>query len=281
MSRAVLSFGYCDPEEEELVSVVKASQTARERARAELTREIKEEARRQLAAVGADGLSLRAVARSLGMVSSALYRYFPSRDDLLTALIIDAYNAVGEAAEEASAEVAVAAGGPRARWAAVCHAVRGWALANPHEYALIYGSPVPGYRAPTATIGPASRVPLALVRVLRDAAASGELAGGAPDAEHMDGDGAPDGGAPDGGPAVGVPVDGVLAGQADALVAALAEADAPVVPPDALVRGVIAMTQLFGMLSFELFGQFVGSFEPADALFDNAVAQMTTFVGLP
>ena len=80
-----------------------ASRTARERARAELTREIKEEARRQLAAHGAQGLSLRAVARELGMVSSALYRYFPSRDDLLTALIIDAYDALGEAAEAASA----------------------------------------------------------------------------------------------------------------------------------------------------------------------------------
>jgi AcrR family transcriptional regulator len=77
-----------------------APRTARERARAELTREIKEEARRQLAATGADGLSLRAVARELGMVSSALYRYYPSRDDLLTALIIDAYDAIGEAAEQ-------------------------------------------------------------------------------------------------------------------------------------------------------------------------------------
>src|ERR1700749_193782 len=92
--------------------------TARERARAELTREIKEEARRQLAATGAGGLSLRAVAKELGMVSSALYRYYPRRDDLLTALIIDAYNALGAAAEQAS-------GGPgpaRARLLAACPA---------------------------------------------------------------------------------------------------------------------------------------------------------------
>src|SRR5579862_6917052 len=88
-----------------------AGVTARERARAELTREIKEEARRQLAAVGANGLSLRAVARELGMVSSALYRYYPSRDDLLTALIIDAYNALGAAAEGAIAAGRTAAGG--------------------------------------------------------------------------------------------------------------------------------------------------------------------------
>ncbi len=76
-----------------------AGRTARERARAELTDQIKLAARRQLATEGAERLSLRAISRELGMVSSALYRYFPSRDDLLTALIIDAYDALGEAAE--------------------------------------------------------------------------------------------------------------------------------------------------------------------------------------
>ncbi|HEX9041679.1 MAG TPA: TetR/AcrR family transcriptional regulator [Trebonia sp.] len=245
--------------------------TARERVRAELSREIKEEARRQLAASGADGLSLRAVARELGMVSSALYRYYPSRDDLLTALIIDAYNALGAAAEDAIA--AGQAGAARDRWTAACHAVRGWSLANPHEYALIYGSPVPGYRAPEATIGPAARVPLAFAGVLRDALASGEIGGAA--------GGAAGGGA--GGEAGGVlPVTGQLAEQAAALSAALAPSvPAPAaLPPDLLVRAVIAWTQLFGMISFELFGQFVGSFEPADALFGHAAEQLAAFVGL-
>jgi AcrR family transcriptional regulator len=228
--------------------------TARERARAELTREIKEEARRQLAATGADGLSLRAVARKLGMVSSALYRYYPSRDDLLTALIIDAYDALGEAAERA---IAGAASG-RERWIAVCCAVRDWARSNPHEYALIYGSPVPGYRAPEATVGPAARVPLALVSVLAAAVASGEIGRQAVGGEEP------------------LPVDGELAAQAASLALILS---APEVPPDALVRAVIAWTQLFGMISFELFGQFVGSFDPTDALFANAVVQLAAFVG--
>jgi len=244
--------------------------TARERARAELSREIKEEARRQLAASGADGLSLRAVAKELGMVSSALYRYYPSRDDLLTVLIIDAYNALGAAAEDA-----IAAGDPgpaRERWIAACHAVRGWALANPHEYALIYGSPVPGYRAPQATIEPAGRVALAFAGLLGEALARGELDGTA-------------------GSDVGeLPVTGPLAAQAGALSAAIAQsapgiggagaAVAATVPPDVLVRAVIAWTQLFGMTSFELFGQFVGSFEPADALFAYAAEQLAAFVGL-
>ena len=240
--------------------------TARERARAELTREIKEEARRQLAAAGAGGLSLRAVAKELGMVSSALYRYYPSREDLLTALIIDAYNALGEAAEQAAA----GAGPARERWIAACHAIRDWARANPYEYALIYGSPVPGYRAPQATIGPAARVPLALVGIVQGAVSAGEYTAGE-----------------------ALPAAGPLAGQAAALSAALASqaaaehpgaraGDGPgvAVPPDALVRAVTAWTQLFGMISFELFGQLVGSFEPADALFAHAVAQSAAFVGL-
>ena len=238
--------------------------TARERARAELTREIKEEARRQLAAAGADGLSLRAVARELGMVSSALYRYYPSRDDLLTALIIDAYNALGEAAERAVDGPAAA----RERWIAAWHVVRDWARANPHEYALIYGSPVPGYRAPETTIGPAARVPLAFVGIIRGALSAGEFTAvtGA------------------------LTVTGALARQADELSAALARstvlarsmgaAESPGIAPDALVRAVIAWAQLFGMISFELFGQFVGSFEPADALFAHAAAQSAAFVGL-
>src|SRR5438132_1796502 len=114
--------------------------TARDRARAELTEEIKAVARRHLAEEGSAALSLRAVAREVGMVSSAVYRYFPSRDDLLTALIIDAYDAVGEHAE--AAERASRNRGIAVRWLTVCEAIRAWALANPHEYALIYGSPV-------------------------------------------------------------------------------------------------------------------------------------------
>jgi AcrR family transcriptional regulator len=258
--------------------------TARERARAELSREIKEEARRQLAASGADSLSLRAVAKELGMVSSALYRYYPSRDDLLTVLIIDAYDALGAATEGAVAAGQAAAGQAvpaRDRWIAGCHAIRDWARANPHEYALIYGSPVPGYRAPQATIEPAGRVPRAFVGLLGEALARGELA-------------EPCG--PGGAGAGGLPVTGLLAEQADALSAALAGsvprpggaggsggaggAPPAAPPPDVLVRAVIAWTQLFGMISFELFGQFVGSFEPADALFGHAAEQGAAFVGL-
>ena len=230
-----------------------ASRTARERARAELTREIKEEARRQVAAEGAQGLSLRAVARQLGMVSSAVYRYYPSRDSLLTALIIDAYDSLGAAVETADA------GQPRSdfrgRWRALCHSARNWAVAGPHEYALIYGSPVPGYRAPQETIAPASRAGLILGRLLADAWA-GHAISAVP---------------------AGPPMSAQLAGQAATLAAAIA----PAVPGPVVLRGLIAWTQLFGMISFELFGQFVGIVDPADDFFSHAVGQMADFAGLP
>ncbi|WP_205856340.1 TetR/AcrR family transcriptional regulator, partial [Phytoactinopolyspora endophytica] len=110
----------------------------RERVRRELIREIKDVARQHLADHGADGLSVRAVTRELGMASSAVYRYFPSRDALLTALITDAYEGIGRAANVA--EAAVARDDFLGRWLAVFRAVREWAHQHPHEYALIYGS---------------------------------------------------------------------------------------------------------------------------------------------
>jgi len=236
-----------------------AGQNARERARAQITLEIKEEARRQLAAEGAQRLSLRAVARELGMVSSALYRYFPSRDDLLTALIIDAYDSLGTSAEAAVAHSPAA--GPRGRWRACCHAIRDWAIANPHEYALIYGSPVPGYQAPRETIAPAARVAVVIGSVLADAwRQAAEPEAGRPGARPSE-----------------PRLPGLLAGQAEAVSAAIA----PGVPPPVMARALIAWTQLFGMISFELFGQLVGSADPSDDFFSFAVDEMADLVGLP
>jgi AcrR family transcriptional regulator len=231
-----------------------AGRTARDRARAELTHEIKAAARRQLATEGAERLSLRAISRELGMVSSALYRYFPSRDDLLTALIIDAYDALGATAEAAAQESENDyPWDPMSCWVAVCSAVRDWARANPHEYALIYGSPVTGYKAPQTTVQPASRVPIVLLGLLSRAHAEGWLS--------------PLRSAPE--------VDGVLADQVDALAEL-----APGVPRKTLLRVAIAWTQLFGMISFELFGQLVGTMDPADEFFAAATRQMAEFIGL-
>lgn len=102
--------------------------------------------RAHLATDGAAALSLRAVARDLGVVSSAVYRYVASRDELLTLLVVDAFT---ELADEVDAAVA----GERdtsalRRFETIARAVRAWALREPSRYALLYGSPVPGYHAP-------------------------------------------------------------------------------------------------------------------------------------
>jgi AcrR family transcriptional regulator len=156
----------------------KRTASIRARVRAEMTGQIKQTARRQLATEGAN-LSLRAIARELGVVSSALYRYFASRDELLTALIIDAYNAIGEASERADAAITERLDLTR-RWLAVANAWRDWALAHPAEYALIHGSPVPGYAAPADTIAPASRRLLVIAAIIRDGRQFGALAPAAP-----------------------------------------------------------------------------------------------------
>src|SRR6186997_2793657 len=100
-------------------------QGVRERARAEITAEILEAARRQLATDGAAGLSLRAVAREVGMVSSAVYRYVASRDELLTLLIIGSYDALGTVVEDAAANRRRA---PADRFLDAGRAVRTWAV---------------------------------------------------------------------------------------------------------------------------------------------------------
>src|SRR4051794_7170691 len=222
--------------------------SARERIRAELTAEITDAARRQLAEVGAAALSLRAVAREVGMVSSAVYRYFPSRDDLLTRLIIDGYDDLGAAAEAADLPSAP----PLERWLAVCRAVRTWALAHPHEYALLYGSPVPGYRAPQDTVPAAARVGVVLGRILGDAAHAGLL--------------------PDG---TGERDPGLVSDEAVAVLggehAALDET--------VRVRGLFAWSAVFGTISFELFGHFVGSVEDGDRYFDRVMTDLAHLIG--
>lgn len=211
----------------------------RERVRAELTAEIKRLARAQIAAEGATNLSLRAIARDLNMASSAVYRYFDSRDRLLTSLIIDCYSDLGALVEVADA--ACARDDLRSRWVAIANAIRAWALRLPHDYALIFGTPVPGYAAPADTIAPASRYTMALVRLLRDIDAVGFTPAVAvsPAAHHE---------------CVGVRVRlGVDVGD------------------ELLVVGMAAWTNLFGIISFELFGHLHNVVVDRDGYFAQVV----------
>src|SRR5690606_31801385 len=148
-----------------------APRTARALARETLTREILDAARARLVTDGPAALSLRAVARDVGMVSSAVYRYFPSRDALLTALLVECYDELGAAVE--TAEAAVSRDDLPGRWLAACRALRAWCVRRPGDFALLYGTPVPGYAAPQDTVEPATRVVQALVRIVADSWESG------------------------------------------------------------------------------------------------------------
>jgi AcrR family transcriptional regulator len=224
--------------------------TARERARAEIHAEILATARRQLAEVGASALSLRAVARELGVVPSAVYRYFDGRDALITALITEAYDALGDTVDRAAD--ASARRRPRGRWTTMAQAVRTWAHAHPHEYALLYGTPVPGYAAPVDTVAPGTRVPRRLLAVVAEAHAAGDVE------------------------ARPTSLSAASRRELAALLVTV-ELDLPV---DVLFRTILGWTQLFGLVTFELFNQTRGMFGDDAAVFDDASTAIADMIGL-
>ncbi|GAB3700006.1 TetR/AcrR family transcriptional regulator [Mariniluteicoccus flavus] len=220
--------------------------TPREIAHAATLERILELGRAQLAEVGPQQLSLRAIARDLGVSSSAVYRYVASRDALLTRLITTAYASLADAVT--TAERRRRRGDHRGRWRNACHAIRAWAAEHPHEWALIYGSPVPDYAAPQDTVEPASRVALVLIRIAADAEA------------HATAD------APT----------GLLRRQLGDLAAQL-DVD---LDPATLAAVVDAWTHLLGTVSLERFGHLVGSVDPADPYWNRIVDDHATRIGL-
>ncbi|MBT2535011.1 TetR/AcrR family transcriptional regulator [Arthrobacter sp. ISL-69] len=244
-------------------AIAPAPRTPRERARAQTIADIVRLGREHLAVHGAAALSLRAVARDLGVVSSAVYRYVENRDELLTLLLIDAYGELGDEVDAAVGRVAEA--DFMGRFQALGRAVRGWAIREPARYALLFGSPVPGYRAPAErTTGPGTRVIFSLMAVFDAAWRAGALG-----AEAAPADGAPAGGVP--------VVPGPLAPDLHAIREELGLA----MPDDLLARGALAWTSLFGAVSFEVFGQYgAGTFSAPDALFEHHLRVLGGLAGL-
>lgn len=244
------------------------ARTARTLARETISREILDAARARLTTDGPSALSLRAVARDVEMVSSAVYRYFPSRDALLTALLVEAYDELGATAE--AAEVAVTdRSDTGARWLATCRAVRSWCVTHPGEFGLLYGTPVPGYAAPRDTTGPATRVIRLLVGIVGDAYASGARPAVVPDG---------------GGPARAADVTSATVAPAMGFVAEhglmrgvdLSDAELP----ETVRRALMAWTALYGSISFELFGHLVGSVADSSAWFDEVVVRLAADLGI-
>jgi AcrR family transcriptional regulator len=228
-----------------------SSLTPRARARVETTEQIKQIARRHLAVDGPN-LSLRAVARDLGVVSSAVYRYFASRDELLTALIVDGYTSMAQAVERA--EAAVQRRDLVGRWVALGRATRRWSLENRHEYALLYGSPVPGYAAPQDTIGPATRPVMVAMAILRDGVQRRVIE---------------------------VPADRLPRRvRADCERVAATTPGFQDVPPALMARAFTVWALLFGTISFELFGRLTNAVTDYDAYFDHQLKVMAGHLGI-
>ncbi len=235
------------------------ARTARDRARQEITAEILAAGRAQLHRTGPSELSLRAVARDVGMVSSAVYRYFASRDELLTALIIAAYDELGAAAEAAD-EAVEDRTDHLARWMATCKAIREWSVAHPHDYALIYGSPVPGYAAPQDTVMPATRVIVRFVEIIAGAHESGRASEPArPPASAADPS------------AIVADAIAFIAERSDIRLEAL---------PELVMRTLMAWSTIFGTLSFELFGHLVGSVSDYERYFEQTALRLAGDLGI-
>ena len=130
--------------------------TQRDEAKERTRQAILVAAREELAANGGVGLSMRAIARQVGIVSSAVYRYFPTREALLTTMIVESYGSLAAALTAAGA--GADGDGPVDVWPRLAQTLREWALANPHEFQLVYGTPIPGYQAPPETVPAAASV---------------------------------------------------------------------------------------------------------------------------
>ena len=225
----------------------------RERVRQATVEEIKAVARAQMAAQGTAGVKLRSIAREMGMTAPALYRYFASRDDLVTALVVDAYDALADAME-----AAVEAAGPgrhAERVRAAFTAFRAWGLAHPTEFALIFGSPIPGYVAPETTRPAGLRYTDLLGRLLADAWADGAL-----DPDRID-----------------LQTPPALARQVEAFQR---RRGGPGLPAPVLAFGLGAWARLHGLVTLEVFGHLAPAIGDGAALFEQELDAIVATSGL-
>lgn len=215
---------------------------------------IKSTARDLLVKTGAAGLTLEAVARESGVPVADVEAVFPHRDALLTALVIDAYDASGAAMEQADRTAAEAGATAGTRLLAATRALRRWSFDNTAEFTLIYGSPIPGYHAPQDTVPPASRTPAVLAGIVRSALEAGELT-------------------PPRRAVAGPPL---LLPEAVELFGGVPEAPFS----DIIERGIVLWSNLIGLLVFQVFSRTHDSVRDESAFFDYAIAVAAESIGL-
>ncbi|OLE29828.1 MAG: hypothetical protein AUG44_02780 [Actinobacteria bacterium 13_1_20CM_3_71_11] len=220
--------------------------TRRERQRTATLNEIKQTARRLLTDHGPGAISLRAIAREVGMSAAALYRYFPSLEALVADVCTDVYGELRDAVDAAGA----ATEGPGPQLVAMAHGFRHWSIANPQEFALLFGTPVPGVAEleddcespdhPGARLGAVFLGPFAQLW----------------DELHRPAD----------------PRDDELR---EHLAPMLAAHGGEVIPPRAMLTFLGAWTRLYGMVALEVFGHLRWAITDVEPLFE---AELAAFV---
>ena len=221
----------------------------RDRLRDLTVSEIKELAWAQIAESGASSLSLRAIAREMGMTSSALYRYFPSRDHLLGDLAKDGFASLADRLEEVEAKLDKGPPDAAKRCAELFHAYRKWALGHPTEYALMYLSPVPGLEGLEPDVkAEMHRGDDVLFRIMTTAIGMAGLKP-RPLAPHV-------------------------AKKLRAQFRTWIEHEYVALPPEAMAACMFAWTQLHGAISLELMRKYPDALLPADELFDQQLTMM-------
>ena len=213
----------------------------RERYRAHVRHEVKQAALRQLAEAGPAAVSVSAIGKQLGVSGPALYRYFASRDELLTELAIDAYHDLADALSAAASRAP--GSGPRARLEDMARAYRSWALDQPHRYRLLFGPPLPGYDAHAERlVGASQRAMSQLLDVLREFS------------------------------------DGTIEPSAEPLasqLAAWAQRQDPGIDPATALRAVLIWSRLHGIVSLEISGNFASMGIDPGQLFETQLASLT------
>ncbi|OGO35548.1 MAG: hypothetical protein A2W35_21560 [Chloroflexi bacterium RBG_16_57_11] len=235
----------------------------RERLRENTIEEIKSTARGQMAESGTNALSLHAIARAMGISTPGLYRYFASRDDLVTALIADAFNDLADALEAAALEIPQQAYYERMMRTVLVY--REWALAHPVDFTLIYGNPIPGYHAPVEVTTPAAQRGFAVIlRILVEADQAGALKPGA-EYRQLPPELRPEFPVPE----IPAPEFPAIDGQPN-----------PAVPKAVLYLGLVGWTRIHGMLMLELFNHIQPMMKDTTAFYQYEMKNLLNSVGL-
>lgn len=221
----------------------------------EIADRIKREAMLVVSRHGGDDLSVEDLARRADIEPMRAKECFGSRDALLTALILDAYHAMGDSAEQGVRQAEESGGGYLERWLGVCRGVRAWAVANPRQFALVWGPPLSDYDAPMETMEAGGRTPVALIAIVREAVEAGALR------EH----------------GLTPPLDDAMLRNVEILSSSISAG----LPDIVIARMNIAWTQLLGMSGFAVYGHIAGVAADPIAFFEHAAAAMGEYVGLP